>query len=146
MHEAHSLLMHSLCTWMVYLLELVLAKDLLRYGHNTQIVQYKVGGTQTSYSFNKTQYFFEKQLRKYFFTHIKPEGMTQFGNFHILVENSVRDSVVHMLFWSSTPSSQIMKFIKKWPCLSTWLKKQVLVNPKICLTPSVFCILYQGLK
>ena len=51
MHEAHSLLMHSLCTWMVYLLELVLAKDLLRYGHNTQIVHYKVGRTQTSYSF-----------------------------------------------------------------------------------------------
>ena len=42
-------------------------KDLLRYGRNTQIVQYEVGGLKNPNSFTETQYFFEKIVKILFY-------------------------------------------------------------------------------
>ena len=64
-----------------------LSKDLFRYGQNTQIVHYKAaGGLKKPYNFTETQYFFEKNMWKYFPMRIKAKGMTQFDIFNVLVE------------------------------------------------------------
>ncbi len=58
-----------------------------------KFVNYKVGGTQNSYSFTET-IFFIFLLLKYFPMHIKPEGMTHFDIFYTFVENSVNSELL----------------------------------------------------
>ena len=60
---------------------------------------------------------FLKQIVKILSYAYKPEGMTQFDIFHILVGSY--SELSPMLFLNSTPSSQNMKYIEICPSLSS---------------------------
>jgi hypothetical protein len=70
-----------------------------------KFVNYKVGGTQNPYSFTETKDFLDFFLWKYFFMHIKPEGLTQFDIFHIFIENSVDSEL--LFFWALLKAAKI---------------------------------------
>ena len=69
-------------------------------------VNYKVGGTQTPYSFTETQYF------------LIPEGMTQFDVFHNFVENSVKSEF--LFFWALLKGAKIWNSSKNACIWEVW--------------------------
>jgi hypothetical protein len=82
-------------------------KDLYRYGQNTQFSHYKVRGTQNTYSFTETQYFFlKKKCENTFLSmYIKAECMKKFDIFHTHVENSVNSVIC--FFWALLQAAKI---------------------------------------
>jgi hypothetical protein len=64
--------------------------------------------------------------------HIKAEGMTQLDIFHIFVENSVNSELCFSELYSNQPKSEIYP---KKPMFEQ-LKKQVLENSNLFLTPN----------